>query len=121
MKKVKGFFRVIGAAVASLSYSVNAHAAGDIAGMLSTGTTQIKAGAAFVLIVFALIGLYLTGMGVYEFSNSKNNPQFSAGVSFGKVLIGVILMGLVAFVGIMAASSIGGGTPSGLGALGVGS
>lgn len=120
MKKIKGVFRVVGAAVAALSYSVSAQAAGDAAGMFSNMTTQLKAGGAFILIVFALIGLWFAGAGVLEFMNSKNNPQFSPGWAFGKIVGGVILMGLVAFIGIMAASSIGGGSPSGLSALGVG-
>lgn len=95
----------------------SAHAE-DLATVAGNVGEQAKGFYTPVLIIFAIIGVFLVGYGLFKLFVRKPGGQDSIGGALGMIVGGALLLVLVAIINIMTQSTVGTDADEGLGRLG---
>ena len=98
---------IFGVATATFLFCSPALAAGDFKAMANTLTPNITAFGPLIQIVFAIAGLVLCGMGLFQFLQSSRQPGMPKGPAFACMGIGLLLLCLTAFISMGSQSTFG--------------
>lgn len=80
--------------------------ADDLSSIAQRWSSNLKGLGPLLIIVFAVIGLICTGIGLYKFATAKrSNTQIAEGLVY--IIVGSLLLSLTAFSGILSGTSFG--------------